>query len=340
MTTVIRTSDQAPADRLEYWRATLCDTFLPLDAVPNGASDDPIDGTLVFSELGVVRVCEVTGTGQVVQRLGPQIRRGDPEYLKVAVQLRGRGVLTQDERQAVLSPGDFAAYDSSRPFTLSFDDPFRLVVVMCPRTAVRLSPSELEAVKSVRISGGCGVGALVSSFLTDLAGTLAGEEPALDATVDGSLSDAVLDMLAAGLHRAGTDAASLGRHARQDTLLRQVRSYIEANLHRPDLNPDAVAAAHHISTRYLQKLFERQGETVGGWTRCRRLERCRRDLRDPNLKDRSISAIAARWGLVDAAHFSRTFRSVYGMTPRAYRLAAGLDGATDGSAPQDNHRAV
>ena len=51
MTTEIRVGHQAPADRLEYWRSVLCDTFLPLDAVPAGNSGGPIDGTLRFGKL-------------------------------------------------------------------------------------------------------------------------------------------------------------------------------------------------------------------------------------------------------------------------------------------------
>jgi AraC-like DNA-binding protein len=333
VTTVIRVGDQAPADRLEYWRSVLCDTFLPLEAVPAGNSGGPIDGTLRFGELGVLKVCEVTGNSQVVQRLPAQIRRADPEYLKVAVQLGGSGVLSQSGREAVLHPGDFAAYDSSRPFTMAFDDWFQVVVVMCPRTAVRLSPAELETVYSTRISGQSGVGAIVSSFLTGLVGTLDDDQPELPPAVDGSLSDAALDLLAAGLADAGAggDSMWLGRHARQETLFRQARAYIEANLARPDLTPDAIASAHFISTRYLHKLFARHGDTVAGWTRARRLERCRQDLRNASLRHRSISAIGARWGLVDASHFSRAFRAAYGVTPSEYR---------SGSASVDNQRAV
>jgi AraC-like DNA-binding protein len=322
MTVTIRLADQAPGDRLEYWRTTLCDAFVPLDALPAGDSGEPIDGTLRCGEVGIVQVCEVSGSGQTVQRGRAQIRRGDPEYLKVAVQLAGRGVLSQDGREAVLDPGDFVAYDSSRPFSLGFDDEFRMLVLMCPRAAVTLSPAELAAVTSVRISGGDGLGALVSPFLADLTGRLDDGVARLPPAAEGRLSDAILDMLAASLHDAGTDTGWLSRHGRQDTLLAQIRAHIEANLGRPDLSPDGIAAAHHISTRYLHKLFGRQGETVSGWARSRRLEHCRQDLRDPALAGRSVSAIAARWGLVDASHFSRIFRATYGMSPSEYRLAA------------------
>jgi AraC-like DNA-binding protein len=36
-----------------------------------------------------------------------------------------------------------------------------------------------------------------------------------------------------------------------------------------------------------------------------------------------VSAIAARWGLVDPAHFSRRFRAAYGVPPLEYRRTMG-----------------
>ncbi len=55
--------------------------------------------------------------------------------------------------------------------------------------------------------------------------------------------------------------------------------------------------------------------TVSTWIRTRRLEQCRRDLLDPMLADRPVAAIAARWGFVDAAHFSRAFKTAFGVSP-------------------------
>jgi AraC-like DNA-binding protein len=105
--------------------------------------------------------------------------------------------------------------------------------------------------------------------------------------------------------------------------LRRVHGFIEARLGDPGLSPGTIAAAHSISPRYLYKLFETQGTGVAAWIRRRRLERCRRDLLDPALADRPVSAIAARWGLTNAAHFSRAFRAAYGAAPSEYRLTGG-----------------
>jgi AraC-like DNA-binding protein len=80
-----------------------------------------------------------------------------------------------------------------------------------------------------------------------------------------------------------------------------------------------IAAAHYISPRYLQKLFEAEGSTVTDWIRRRRLDHCKRELLDPRNAGEPISRIAARWGLADSSHFSRLFRATYGMSPREFR---------------------
>ena len=105
-------------------------------------------------------------------------------------------------------------------------------------------------------------------------------------------------------------------------LLAEVKATIERRLHEPDLGPAALAAAHFISTRYLHRLFEREGVSVSEWIRVRRLERCRRDLEDPALAGETVLAIASRWGLRNPGHFSRLFRDAYGCSPSSVRARA------------------
>jgi AraC-like DNA-binding protein len=134
------------------------------------------------------------------------------------------------------------------------------------------------------------------------------------------LADAVLDMLASSF----AEQLSTGEpvEAGGKGLYLRVRAHIEQRLADPNLNVSTVAAANHISVRYVQKLFENEGETVTGWIRDRRISHCRRDLADPQFTQWPIRSIAARWGLVNAAHFSRLFKSVYGLSPTEYRAQA------------------
>lgn len=119
------------------------------------------------------------------------------------------------------------------------------------------------------------------------------------------------------LHRPWAVAAETGQQAS----LRGVKAFIDGNLGDPRLTPGEIAAAHHISLRQLYRLFTAENSTVAEWIRARRLERCRRELTDPAMADRTIAAVAARWGFTSDAHFSRLFRTTYGLSPGAYRWA-------------------
>jgi AraC-like DNA-binding protein len=317
MTNVAHTADHPPTERLDYWRSTLSEAFVPLEAMPNVAAVGRIRGSLRYAALSTMHIADVRGSAQTVRRSSALIRRQDPGWVKIGLQMSGHGRLSQDDREVELAPGDLAAYDTARPYTLTFPGTFQMFVLMCPRSSLRLSSSELTRATAVRISGRAGVGALVSPFLARLGAMLNQPGPTMGDRTGQYLADSVIDMLAAGLIGATEDGET--SITRQDLLLGQIQDYIEAHLHQAGLSPVTIAAEHHISVRYLQKLFARHSWTVGSWMRTRRLEHCRRDLRDPGLAQLPVSGIAVRRGLTDAAHFSRIFRVTYGATPSEYR---------------------
>jgi len=134
----------------------------------------------------------------------------------------------------------------------------------------------------------------------------------------GNVLDLLTTVLAGQLDCRPADPDSAHR-----SLLVQITAFIERRLGDIYLTPAQIAAAHHISTRQLHKLFHAEGITVSGWIRQRRLEHCGHDLRDPLHASRPVGAIAARWGYPDAAHFSRLFKATFGTTPRDYRISHG-----------------
>ena len=295
------------AQSFEQWRENVSMAFVPLDAVSTGPSS--FEGTLVSSTLGTLQLSEVTGREVDVRRTRATIRRSDPGLIKVGLQLTGSGTLVQNDREAVLNPGDFAVYDTSAPYELHFSGDFEMFVVMFPRRELRIDDRELTTVAARRIEGAQGVGALVSPFLHTL------RRNALDGTLPTTpmLEHAVLDLLGAALD----DAAP--HEARGSTLLVEAKALVESHLSDPSLSTASLAARLHISTRYLQKLFESDGRTVAGWIRSRRLDRCHRDLRDPRFAGDSIGTICARHGLIDSSNFSKLFKEAYGVPPREYR---------------------
>jgi AraC-like DNA-binding protein len=229
-------------------------------------------------------------------------------------------VVAQDGREALLGSGDFALVDLSRPVQWTTPG-MQTVAEVFPRALLPLRPDQLAGLTAVRFPGDQGTGALVSSLARQLVRRLDDWGAVDGARLGGAVLDLFAVALAARLDRE--EQVPAGTHQR--ALLLRVQAFIEARLGDPELSPGAIAAAHYISPRYLYKLFEAEGQGwgVAGWIRQRRLERCRRDLLDPALAGRSVSAIAARWGLVNATHFSRAFRGAYGVAPVEYRLLGG-----------------
>ncbi|MGH3375192.1 MAG: helix-turn-helix domain-containing protein [Actinoallomurus sp.] len=133
------------------------------------------------------------------------------------------------------------------------------------------------------------------------------------------VSAMLLDLVAAVLAHEREVTGALPAESHRRTLFRQIQTFIEQRLGDPTLAPVMIAAAHHISPRTLHRLFEPHGSTAAEWIRVQRLDRCRRDLADPSLHGTPVHAIAARWGLSSAAHFSRVFRTAYGLSPQDYR---------------------
>ena len=85
--------------------------------------------------LGHLKVASVDSTRQACRRTPGLARDGDT-YLQVGMVTVGEAVLRQDGREALLRPGDFAIYETDRPFLWGFRDDWQLYVYTWPRATV------------------------------------------------------------------------------------------------------------------------------------------------------------------------------------------------------------
>jgi AraC-like DNA-binding protein len=314
MAILIRTSDVPPAYRYDAWRSIVCDTLGPLDF--RSDPDVPLSGEIEAGQLGPVNVGRVqTSTPHSVHRTPSLIRRGSSELYRVVLAMSGNPRLSQDGRAAQLQPGEFAIYDFARPYELAYDSAVQLAVFGFPRDLLALPPDSVGALTAVPIAADRGTGALAGPLLRRVVLDLETYQPASAAR----LGTVVMDLVTTAVAERADQAELLPVESRERTLLLRIHAFIEEHLGETELSPGLVAAAHHVSLRYLHRLFEAQDTTVAAWIRRRRLERCRRDLADPAFHAVSVAAVAARWGLPDSAHFSRLFRRTYGLPPIEYR---------------------
>lgn len=137
-----------------------------------------------------------------------------------------------------------------------------------------------------------------------------------------ALAQSLADLLPTFMLPQGDVAGELGGGtATKAATLHRLCQAVERRLDDPDLTPARIASVEGISERYLQKLFEGTGSSFTHYLRERRLQRTWADLSNPAEAQHSISEIAFRAGFNDSAHFSRTFRQRFGVSPRAFRQA-------------------
>jgi AraC-like DNA-binding protein len=302
-----------PKTRRDYWAHVLEDTFGPTKLRIDGRLDS--GDRLRVGGAGAVRVAELSISHRhVAERARRHIRPIDAELYQIDVHVRGHGVFAQNGREASLAPGDLTLIDLSQPCRWDYSSA-EFVAVVFPRALLPLQPDELTRLSGGRIPGDRGLGALISSLARQLPQRLDDCRPADQARVGTAVLDLITAALAARLDRA----QEVPPDSRQRALLLRVLAFIEERLGDPELSPATIAAAHHISLRYLYKLFDIEQTTVANWIRRRRLERCRRDLLDPALRAEPVHVIGARWGFTSAASFSRAFRAAHGLPPAEYR---------------------
>ncbi len=182
---------------------------------------------------------------------------------------------------------------------------------------MRLSDSERRLISARRLDGTTGLTGVVSRFLLDLARHSEGLPAEQSERVLAHASDLVVTLLSDRL-----DGGTRARGAVQRSLMLRIKDYIHRRLCDPALGPAEIAAAVNISTRYLHKLFEAEHHTVALYIKGLRLDRARRDLLDPRLAGRPISAIAYACGFGDLSGFNRAFKQAYAVSPNELRNAS------------------
>ncbi|MEV6055637.1 AraC family transcriptional regulator [Streptomyces sp. NPDC052107] len=258
---------------------------------------------------------------------------GLPRTWHLVFAARGPLILGHDQQLVRMEPGSVLLWEPSECFRLSAvtaGPPVRALVLHLPEAVLPLPGEVLHDVSGRPAPTRSGPAALLASFVYGLAAhspsAAEARHTAWLGTAAVNLATVFLDSEAAFVHD-GTGprptepvpAAPQPAPSGTDLLLRGVKAYIEHHLCDADLSPTSIAAANHISLRYLHHLFQRDGLTVGTFLRERRLEQCRADLSDPAHAHRSVREIARRRGFRDPAVFNRTFKAAYGVTPGTYR---------------------
>ncbi|WP_203673856.1 MULTISPECIES: helix-turn-helix domain-containing protein [unclassified Streptomyces] len=312
---MLSTSLLSPSDRAAFWHDAVSRTFVPLDVTLY--EEAPSAATISTSQLDSIQISTVTAGSQTVIRSPRMIARDGREYLMLTLLHQGIAERSQDGREALVHPGQFSLSDSRRPFSKTLRQAFSFTTFHFPRSLLGVTDHDLQAVTATAFGGDEASSALLAGHLERLNRAADSLTPPQGRRLARITCDLLVCLIQERQGRLSPQAP-----AAADAMLIRIKEHVLRHLENPELAPADIASAHHVSVRYLHKLFEFEGITVGRWIQQQRLERCRTELARQTPHAPNVAAVAHRWGFASPSHFSRVFRLAYGTTPREWQATA------------------
>lgn len=279
-------------------------------------TSSPVDagflGTMRSAVVNGIQIAEITGNAHTVERTPAIVRQLPIESVVFTFVLEGEAFRYDGTSTVLVRSGQVTVQDSDSPFLLGFSRDMHTVVATVPR--YHLADVGLDdAFRTLQV----------------LRHTGAGPEP--------EASRRLLDLL----HGAFTSAARHNMHDFGETFVAQALqsmrqlvpggghpgpdhyyelavTHITSHLGEPDLSVGSIADQLHLSQRHLGRIFAARGTTVGQEIQEARLAAALEML--TAAAPPASADIALRCGFRSPSHFSRAFRSRYGMTPTEARL--------------------
>lgn len=297
------------------WERMLSATHLPWIVRVDNAPFEAWVRRWWIDDLAMVD-CECSPCSGTRQRR--QIAETDGEFVVVLINRGGRETVSQGTAEAALRPGDAVVWDSTRPARFAVHESLCKRSLLIPRAALDEVSGRTWTAPGVTLDGAAPATRLLLSYLDTLSQSL----PVLGTSAVAAARNATLELLVGALRVDGVVPTT---GTAQPALRAAMDRYIERHLLDGTISLHDIAAAHGVSVRTVNRIFNASGQTVGEVIRVRRLARAREELSE---SDRPVSVIAHRWGFADPSHFTRSFKAHYGSSPREYRLACRTGGQT------------
>jgi AraC family transcriptional regulator, positive regulator of tynA and feaB len=280
-------------------------------------------GSIRTQRIGTLDVADVTVSPcSVVRDQRNTYYLGDQYFL--VFQMQGTARMRQCGVEAVLQPGDSTIIDSRLPSVFEAPCGFRQFSFHLPTRPLHdcLGTKTVPSAQTIRADRGAGrlLSDMLRSFVAN-ATTLRGVD----------LTDMTLQLLSAALGLSPPNETTVElRHRSVD--VRDVVQFIDAHVQCGELSPQLVATHFNISVRQLYRVVAARGYTPSGLIWRKRLEHAHRLLAG-NRARVPIIEIALSCGFKDGAHFSRSYRKMFGHSPRASRNTASFAALTSDDIP-------
>jgi len=309
MAQMLSTSQVAIGDRVDWWRDQVRRSFgTDHSIVPLGT--DPFSFDLAVESTETIRLLDISGSAHEAISGGNQ----GPPTVMVRLQTQGHITLRAEHREAQVGPDTVTLLPLRSTGNLTFHDSFRHVSFLVSEEAMAAVFPEWSRMALVPLDATQGLTALFADHMRSLAA-----HPEVLTQSGASVGDFTLGLLGTVLNSKFDGVTPPSSRLRAYHLERAKR-YARSHLCDPALDVTMIAGGIGVSVRYLHRLFSDEPVPIMRWVQQQRLACCREMLaRDPR---RSVCDIAHTLGFSDHAHFTRSFRKAFGLSPSDARNVA------------------
>lgn len=302
-------SESYPLDtRGHAWQDVLAALSLGSDSPE--ADFDHFAAALILGQADGVLLGKLTAAAQILK---PMSRKG--RLPLVLMSLDETFEVTAETGGFTVGPGEGVMLPADRAWEVVLDQNTNLAVFSLSEAALHGQRFGLSPLVSPMPVTARGVG---NVFLQSLRAAASELERLSDLEWQ-SVEQVIADLYLTVVISASSSAADTSVNSSQAALFSRLTLAIERRFAEPELSASKIARQEGISERYLQKLFEQNGESFTHYLRERRLQHARMALVAPDESRIPISEVAYNCGFTDAANFNRLFKERFGFPPGAFR---------------------
>ena len=300
------------AINFERWRSIAPDAIIPLHYECDRESN--FSGILSAHPVGKLQVAHLKASPHSVQRSPRLIHHARHDQLVFNWLLNGQCHVEQDDNRNRVNQGAMWLCDASRQYQLEFPQTFDLISIVLPKEGIKPYFSDLSQLVSLDLSQRSEMASFVSAHLQLLTQTSQFSSPFVIEKVTRHTIDLLVSLFAETL----SDQKHHLTHSKASIVMR-VKQYIDHHAMDAELTGQEVADKIGVSTRYINQLLSEEGLSLSRLIWHDRVLKSAELLQDNQNTHRSISDIAYTTGFNDVAHFSRTFKKHFSVTPSQYR---------------------
>jgi AraC-like DNA-binding protein len=295
----------------EPFDAAISNIFCPMQLEPQKRGCN-FSGHFASRLLSQTSLSVVTSNALNVRRDKSHIGQAVDDFFLLKIQLRGQGLFSQCGKEAILEPGDFTLCSTTEPYQLLLPQSYSQAVMSIPQATMREMIPNVESLLAQRQRGDLAENAIFVSLVRSMLARIDEFSEQTLSKFEGNMLDILLTTLQSTQEQRGKTSV-------QPEYLFRIKRYISSHLTDPELNPQKIAQALGISKRYLHLMFKGQETTLTRYILEQRLDGCYKSIGCALSRTKSVSEIAFEQGFNDAAHFSRSFKQHFGVSPSKLR---------------------